>query len=98
MAARSSSPRCPGDLEPGLFTKLVDGGVEIVDVEVGGMPAYWIAGRQHVLMYVDAAGQVQESRLADDTLVWEQGDVIVRVEGDIPLERAMAIAETVGEP
>ena len=88
----------PGDLEPGLFTKLVDGGVEIVDVEVGGMPAYWITGRQHVLMYVDPAGQVQESRLADDTLVWEQGDVIVRVEGDIPLERAMAIAETVGEP
>ena len=29
-----------------------------------------------------------ESRLVADTLAWQDGDVIVRVEGDVPLARA----------
>ena len=36
-----------------------------------------------------------EARPAADTLAWQVGDVIVRVEGDIPLERALAIAADV---
>ena len=33
-----------------------------------------------------------EARPAADTLAWQDGDVIVRVEGDIPFARALAIA------
>ena len=43
-------------------------------------------------MYRDADGDVREARLAADTLVWQDGDVIRRVEGDISLARALEIA------
>lgn len=88
----------PGNIEEGLFTKLGTAAMTIDEVTVDGRPAYWIAGPDHVFMYVDGDGQVQESRPAADTLAWQQGDVIIRVEGDIPLARALEIAATVGEP
>ena len=88
----------PGRLDEGMFSKLIQAGGDVVELDVAGAPAYWITGAPHAFLYVDADGEVRESRLAADTLVWQQGDVIVRLEGDIPLERATAIAETVGEP
>ena len=51
-----------------------------------------------MFMYLDADGDVTEARPADDTLVWQDGDVIVRVEGPITLERALEIGSTVHEP
>jgi hypothetical protein len=87
----------PGRLDDGFFRKLVDAGGEVVAVEVAGRPGYWITGADHALLYLDADGAVQESRMAADTLLWQEGDDIVRVEGEIPLERAEAIAALVGE-
>ena len=87
----------PGSLHEGTFRKLVDAGADIEAVEVAGKPGYWIAGTDHALLYVDADGDVQESRLAADTLAWQDGAVILRVEGEIPFEQAMAIAATVDE-
>ncbi len=63
--------------------KLVESGVQITQVDVDGQLGYWISGEPHVLMYRDADGDVREARLAADTLVWQDGDVIRRVEGDI---------------
>ena len=63
-----------------------------------GAPAYWITGGPHVFLYTDADGDAQEVRVAEDTLVWQRGDTIVRVEGDITLERAQEIAAMLREP
>ena len=82
----------PGRLDEGLYVKLVESGVQVTAVDVDGRPGYWITGEPHVLMYRDADGNVREARLAADTLVWQDGDVLVRVEGDMPLERALEIA------
>ena len=88
----------PGTVEPELFTKLIGSGVQIRTVEVAGAPAYWITGDPHVLMYVDESGAVREARPAADTLVWQRGADIVRLEGEFPLDRALEIATSVRPP
>ena len=86
----------PGRIDDGLFVKLVESGLQITPVDVGGQQGYWITGEPHVLMYRNADGEVSEARFAGDTLVWQDGDVIRRVEGDISLDLALAIAPTRG--
>ena len=88
----------PGRLDGGLFVKLVESGVQITAVDVAGQPGYWITGEPHVLMYRDADGDIREARPAADTLVWQDGDVIRRVEGDVPLARALALATDLTDP
>ncbi len=88
----------PGTVEPELFTKLIGSDVQIRTVEVAGAPAYWITGDPHVLMYVDESGAVREARPAADTLVWQRGADIVRLEGDLLLDRALEVATSVRPP
>jgi len=65
---------------------------------IGGDPAYFISGAQHGFAYIPGgSGEplFEEQRLAGNTLLVERGDgVLVRIEGDVPLERAVRIAES----
>ena len=88
----------PGTLDEGVFGKLGTAGLDVRAVEVGGAPGYWISGGPHVFLYTDADGVAREVRAAEDTLVWQRGDVIVRIEGDLTLERAQEIAAVLREP
>lgn len=81
-----------GDLDRIAFRKLVASGVQVTEVDVGGRDGAWITGAPHVFVYVDPSGSMTEARPAADTLAWQEGDVIVRVEGDISLARAQEIA------
>ena len=82
----------PGRIDEGSFRKLVTAGATVTLVDVDGQPGYWIEGEPHVFMYLDPDGEIQEARLAGNTLVWQDGDVIWRVEGDISLARALDVA------
>ena len=82
----------PGRLDDVAFRKLVASGVQVTDVEVGDDAGVWITGEPHVFLYEGRDGGMAEARPAADTLAWQEGDVIVRVEGDIPLARALAVA------
>ena len=82
----------PGRIDDGLFVKLVESGLQITPVDVDGQEGYWITGEPHVLMYRNADGEVSEARFAGDTLVWQDGDVIRRIEGDITLDLALELA------
>jgi hypothetical protein len=86
----------PGRLDEGSFRKLVAAGSTVTPVDVGGHQGYWIEGEPHVFAYVDPDGEIRDARLAANTLVWEDGDVIVRIEGDLSLERALDIASQRG--
>ena len=88
----------PGTLDQGTFGKLGTMGMDVQAVDVGGAPGYWISGGPHVFLYTDADGVHREVRAAADTLVWQRGDTIVRIEGDLTLERALEIAATLREP
>lgn len=88
----------PGRLEPDLFGKAVGTTVEVRPITLFGGEAYWITGRPHLFTYTDSDGVLQEARPAADTLVWQRGEDIVRIEGEVTLERAIEIARSVRAP
>ncbi|MFI7079457.1 hypothetical protein ACIBO1_19355 [Micromonospora sp. NPDC049903] len=78
----------------GVFFKQV-GGSGAQWMEIGGRQAVWIAG-PHPVSYVDRDGVVREesARLAAATLIWEQGGVTYRLEGELTKDEAVEIAST----
>jgi hypothetical protein len=86
-----------GDLEQMTFGKLVEAGTNVDVVAVNGRTAYWISGDQHLFFMYHRDGSLREQRLAGNTLVWQDGDEIVRIEGvGLTLEQALALARGEG--
>ena len=78
------------------FLKKVTGAGIVEFVEVGGEPGYWFSGEPHFFTYRDAAGNLrdEQTRLAGNTLIWQRGDLTLRLEGDISRQEAVRIAES----
>jgi hypothetical protein len=76
--------------------KLLGTGTDIEFVTVDGGDGYWLEGRPHVLYFQDPDGvRLEQSvRLAGNVLLWERGDLTLRIEGDITREQAIRIAES----
>jgi hypothetical protein len=74
--------------------KLAGPTTEVVPVSVDGAPGVWLEGGPHVVLFRDPSGAVLErrSRLSGNVLLWERGGVTYRLEGEVPLERALEIA------
>jgi hypothetical protein len=72
-------------------------GTAVEAVDVRGSPGFWISGRPHLLVFLDEFGRVIEDqvRLAGNVLLWEAGEVTLRLEAAITREVAVRIAETV---
>ena len=68
-----------------------------VDTErVDGQPAYWVTGGPRVLVGRDAAGNETtgvEISTSVNALIWAEGGITFRLEGDLSREEAIAIAE-----
>jgi hypothetical protein len=81
-------------IEAGFFGKVAEPGTTIEALSVHGQPAYWLSGAPHAFFYQTPNGDVfpDTLRLATNTLVWQAGDVTLRVEGQISRDRALAIA------
>jgi hypothetical protein len=79
-----------------LFLKKVAVAGMVEEVTVGGQPGYWFSGEPHFFTYEDAGGNVREerTRLAGNTLIWQRGDLTLRLEGEISRQQALAIAES----
>jgi hypothetical protein len=69
-------------------------GTRIEFVEVSGGPGYWLAGEPHVVVFRDARGFVREARVAGNVLLWERGELTLRLEGAASKEEALRIAGT----
>ena len=87
----------PGRTHPELIRKLAGPDTTIERVRVGGEPGYWLGGAAHGLIYEDPSGAIRESpsRLAGPTLVWERGDLTLRLEADVSKSRALEIARSI---
>jgi hypothetical protein len=61
---------------------------------VNGAEGLFLSGDSHFLFLVDERGSVVESsaRLAEDVLIWDEGSVAYRLEGDLELGRALELA------
>lgn len=68
----------------------------VAAVTVDGAPGYWISGPPHLLRYLGPDGEPrsQATRLAADTLVWERGGILYRIESGLGLIETLRIAET----
>ena len=87
-----------GRTDPGLVKKAIEPGTRVEFVEVDGEPGYWLAGKPHVFAFEDADGSFRPEtiRLAGNTLIWERGELTLRLEAAVTEERALEIARSVG--
>lgn len=86
-----------GDLAPELIGKLVAGNAQARAVTVtGGAQGVFLSGGPHVVFYRDADGEIREEtlRLAGNTLLWQRGDVLLRLESALSLEEALGVAQS----
>ena len=68
----------------------------VMFTDVAGRSALWFDQPHRVaLLNRDGTRRFETARLAGHTLIWEQGGTTVRVEGEVTLERAVEIAESV---
>ena len=74
--------------------KMVDATGNFSRTTVDGHPALWVEGL-HFFMYVLPTGEGREetARLSRNALLWEDENRLYRIEGDLTLEQARAIAE-----
>jgi RNA polymerase sigma-70 factor (ECF subfamily) len=76
------------------IAKLLGPGTRLEAVTVNGRRGYWIQGQAHVVFVRDASGGVRDEtlRLAENTLLWEQGELTLRLELAGTREEALRIA------
>jgi hypothetical protein len=86
----------PAHIEQGFFQKTLGSTSTVRPVDVDGDVGYWIEGSPHQLLF-DFGDQIQEDtlRLATNTLLWQRGDHVYRIEADIDLETALRIAKSI---
>jgi hypothetical protein len=77
--------------------KLLGPRTRVEDVDVDGAPGIWITGAPHHFGYLDRDGRFEAGRvrLAGDTLLWQRGPVVLRVEGARTKAVALALARSV---
>ncbi len=63
-------------------------------MSVNGRRGFWLEGAPHEFVFLDPQGNpfLETLRLARNTLLWEQGDLTLRIEGDVTKEEALAVA------
>jgi hypothetical protein len=79
-----------------IVKKLVPSGAKIQSVTVNGEPGFWIEG-VHEIFYTGPGGEFlrDTARLAGNVLLWQHGSVTLRLEADISMAQALAIAQSV---
>lgn len=76
--------------------KEVGPGTRVEAVRVDGKPGFWIEGNPHLLRYRDPRGAAVDDpvRLVGNVLVWQRGELTLRIEGASSREEAISIAES----
>jgi hypothetical protein len=85
----------PGRVAEMGFSKMVGAGAQVREVDVDGHEGWWVTGRPHLFLYEDRHLSLREARPSADSLIWQVGDTIVRIEADVPLAQAMELATDV---
>ena len=80
-----------------FIEKLIQPDTRVEPVTVNGRPGAWLE-EPHVVMFRDSNGRLRDDspRLAGKTLLWEHGELTLRLEGDLTKEEALRIARSTG--
>ncbi len=86
-----------GSIVERLFQKFVGPGTTVERVRVDGRLGYWIAGAPHEIVLVDRFGEpiAETLRLSGNVLMWEDGELTLRVELAGTKDDALRIAASV---
>jgi hypothetical protein len=87
MEAPAQVPKPP-------FVKLVGAQSDVRPVTVNGGPGYWISGAPHAYFFY-SGGAGDRFRLAGNVLIWNQGELAVRIESSLPEAAVTATARSV---
>lgn len=85
-----------GDLLPGYLRKIAPATTTVERLRIDGSQAIWIAGAPHFFVYRAPGGDFSERDLqvAENVLLIEHGDVLVRMEGAFDRDAAVRVAGT----
>ena len=85
-----------GKVDKNFFAKMLGPGTTLEEVNVNGHAGYWIAGEPHVFIFLDADGNFRDetTRLASNTLIFDDNGTIVRIEGNLTKGQALQIASS----
>ena len=85
-----------GSVDTPFIDKYVRAGTTVRHVDVGGVPGLWVAGAPHQIAYVGADGSFLEGsfRYSGPALLWQVGDVTLRLESLLGERRAAQIASS----
>lgn len=81
----------------GYFSKGVSTAAVIETPQVDGGFGYWVESGGHIVRFFDAAGEPvagSERTVVGNALIWRHGERFFRLESDLSLEEALAIAES----
>jgi hypothetical protein len=83
-----------GAVDKNFFGKMLGPDTTLEAVAIAGNEGYWIAGSPHVFFFMDAAGNFRNEtmRLATNTLIFDLGGTVVRIEGNLTKAQALQIA------
>ena len=87
-----------GSIFEGFVKKTGGRGTTVREVTVDGEPGLFIDGDEHYVMFRDENGQISDERtyLAGTVLLWNRGDLLLRLEGDLTRDEALELARSVG--
>jgi hypothetical protein len=81
----------------GFVKKAAGSGTTIEAVTVDGEPGFFVSGEEHFVMFLED-GVVRDERasLAGNTLLWNRGELLLRLEADVSRDEALELARSVG--
>ncbi len=85
-----------GALTDDVIVKTLGPDTDIVEVTVGNAPGLWITGAPHELAYLSPDGTIAFERIAGNTLLWQNDQMIGRLEGFESIEEAIEFVDRVG--
>lgn len=85
-----------GTLDNPALVKVAGDGTRVQQVTVHGEVALWIDGEPHEVSFLDERGEIVVRRFAGNTLLWQDGPLIRRVEGFSDVDAAIDYAESFG--
>jgi hypothetical protein len=86
-----------GSINEQFFQKFVGPGSTIERVHVGDRIGYWISGAPHEVVVLDRSGEpiFDTIRLAGNVLMWEDGELTLRLESELGKDEALRVAASV---
>ena len=86
-----------GAIYDGFIKKTGGAGTTIRSVTIGGEPGLFVDGDEHFVMFRDENGDIadEQTYLAGTVLLWNRGDLLLRLEGELTFAEAVELARSV---